>query len=260
MRNFLGTPFRHVVFVFLLPFLLLSGCEGPKVTVVVNRLKPGMLKGKTVGVEGLNITSAYWPGKFIEEPILDKAEKDLQHRLKDAHVCLLNEYGTIQENLERGKDATALAKTLAKEPDYIFRIMLKADSLASRDVIGRDAYSMRGGASARGGGIMPGLRSPGYRSGGSLFGAWGTADFSSYSWRKIAKRTLKADYILSDARTFKLIWRAEAVSTDVHVSVNNSVFGYRSPPYQSSSDLELKLPLNPLWVSMNAAAVRTIKK
>jgi hypothetical protein len=44
------------------------------------------------------------------------------------------------------------------------------------------------------------------------------------------------------------------------VSLSNSVFGYRAPPYQSSSDLELKLPLKPLWVSMNAAAVRTVKE
>ena len=247
----------------LLPPGVLTGCQGTKVTVVVNRLKPGMLKGKTVGIEGMEITASQWPGRDIDGPILCEAEKALRPVLKGARVCLLSEAGVTYESTNTGKaqetTTAASSKIKLNQADYIFRIMLRADSLSSRDEIRRDAYYRRGGASSRGGGIMPGLLSPGYRPGGYFLGEWGAADFSGYSWRKIAKRTLKADYILSDARTCKLIWKAEAVSTDVYVNVGNSVFGYRAPPYQSSSDLESKLPLNPLWISMNAAAVRSIR-
>ncbi len=212
-----------------MPSLLLSGCQSPKVTVVVNRLQPGMLKDKTVGVEGLNITSSYWPGKFLDEPILDKTEKALQHRLKDAHVCLLNEYGNIQEGLEKGKVATAVAKTPVKEPDYVFMILLRADSIdhtvVKQSLVGTGRlYSIRGGG--------------------------GSPMWPIERWRVINKRVLKADYILSDNRTHQLIWRARAESSKLFFDAN----------YRSLSSVEAEVPLNPLWVSMNAAVVSTIKK
>jgi len=230
MRIILGTPIRHVVCVFLLPSLLLTSCQSPKVTVVVNRLQPGMLKDKTVGVEGLNITSAYWPGKFIEEPILDQTEKALQHRLKDAHFCLLNEDGTIHEGLEWENVAPAIAKTPVKEPDYIFRILLRADSIdhsvVKQSLVGTGRlYSTRGGGG-------------------------GSSGWPMERWRVINKRVLTADYILSDSRTHQLIWRARAESSKLFFDAN----------YRSMSEVEAEVPLNPLWVSMNSAVVRTIKK
>ena len=229
MRNILGTHVRHVVFVFLLPSLLLSSCQSPKVTVVVNRLQPGMLKDKTVGVEGLNITSACWPGKFLDEPILDQTEKALQHRLKDVRFCLLNENGTIQEGLEKGN----VERTPVKEPDYVFRILLRADSIdhtvVKQSLVGTGRLYSR-------------------RVGGMGYG--GSSGWPIERWRVINKRVLKADYVLSDNRTHQLIWRAQAESSKLFFDAN----------YRSMSSVEAEVPLNPLWVSMNAAAVNTIKK
>lgn len=175
------------------------------------------------------ITTACWPGKFIEEPILGEAEKSVQHHLKGARVCLLNEKGTIQESPEREKVATAMVKTPVKEPDYIFRILLRADSidhsLVKQSMVGTGRVS-----SVRGGGGGP---------------MWPIE-----RWRVINKRVLKADYSLSDSRTHQLIWRAQAESSKLFFDAD----------YHNFSEVEAEVPLNPLWVSMNAAAVRTIKK
>jgi len=218
----------------LLPCVLTS-CQGPEVTVVVNRLKPGMLKGKTVGVEGMVITAANWPGKDIDTPILYEAEKVLQHRLKNARVCLLSEAGPAKESA-----ATAFAKTSAKEPDYIFRIMLRADSVSH-------APSQQTGVVT---GRLTSYRDPGFHA----YGGWSRPNDFSYPLREVTKRTLTADYILSDAHTYKLIWRAEAVTSGKYVELGSSGTSYRN-----ASVVEAEVPLEPLFVSMNAAAARTIR-
>ena len=212
---------RSAHFVFwvlaLLPLSLLTSCQGPKVTVVVNRLKPGMLKGKTVG---------------LDTPILSKAEKVLQRGLKGARVCLLNEVGSGHE---------IAAKSALKAPDYIFRIMLRADSISHVPSQRTAVVTSR----------LTSFRDPGFYA----FGGWkGPNDFS-FPMREVTKRTLKADYILSDARTYKLIWRAEAVTSAKYVELAGSGTSYRT-----ASVVEAEVPLEPLWVSMNTAAVRTIKK
>ena len=219
----------------LLPFCLLTGCQGPEVTVVVNRLKPEMLTGKTVGVEGMVITAAAWPGQDIETPILYKAEKVLERGLKGARVCLVSEAGHGHEGA-----AKSSSQTPSKEPDYIFRIMLRADFFTH-------LYSQGTGLST---GRLTSFRDPGFRA----FGGWSrsTNDFPP---REVTKRTLMADYILSDARTYKLIWRAEAVASATHVELTGRGTSYRSP-----SEMEAEVLLEPLWVSMNTAAVRTIRK
>jgi len=228
----------HFVF-WVLPFLalsLLSSCQGTKVTVVVNRLQPEMLKGKTVGVEGMVITAANWPGQDIDIPILYKAEKVLERGLKGTRVCLLSEAGSGHESA-----AKSSSKTTSKEPDYIFRIMLRADYISH-------VPSQR---TSVGAGRLRSLRDPGFNA----FGGWkGPNDFS-FPMREVTKRTLKADYILSDARTCKLIWRAEAVSSATYVELAGSGTSYRTV-----SVVEAEVPLEPLWVSMNTAAVRTIRK
>ena len=227
----------HFVF-WVLPFLalsLLSSCQGTKVTVVVNRLQPEMLKGKTVGVEGMVITAANWPGQDIDTPILFKAERVLQRGLKGARVCLLSEAGRSPESA-----AQSSSQTPSKEPDYIFRIMLRADSFSHFSSQGAGAGNRR----------WTSFRDPGFR----VFGGWSRSNYSFPS-REVTKRTLIADYILSDARTYKLIWRAEAVASATHVELAGSGASYRSP-----SEMEAEVPLEPLWVSMNTAAVRTIRK
>ena len=215
----------------LLPLCLFTSCQGPQVTVVVNRLKSEKLKGKTVGVEGMVITAANWPGKDIDTPILYNAEKVLQRGLKGARVCLLSEAGRSPENA-----AQYSSQTLSKEPDYIFRIMLRADSVSHR-------------GSARSGGTA--TRDPGFRA----FGGWSRSSDSSFSRREVTKRTLIADYILSDARTYKLIWRAEAVASGTYVELGGS-----GTTYRTADEVEAEVPLEPLWVSMNTAAVRTLRK
>jgi hypothetical protein len=231
---------RSAHFIFwvlpLLPLSLLTSCQGPKVTVVVNRLKPGMLKGKTVGLEGMVITAANWPGQDIDTPILSKAEKVLQRGLKGARVCLLNEAGSVHESA-----AKSSSKTASKEPDYIFRIMLRADSVSH-------VPSQR---MAVGSGRLTSYRDPGFHA----FGGWSRSNDYSFPLREVTKRTLKADYILSDARTYKLIWRAEAVTSAKYVELAGSGTSYRT-----ASVVEAEVPLEPLWVSMNTAAVRTIRK
>ena len=238
----------HFVFwvLSLLLSCVLTSCQEPEVKVVVNQLKPEMLNGKTVGVEGMVITTAYWPGKFIEEPVLDKTGKVLQHRLKGTHVCLLNEHGSIQECLERarlesvvvgkGRDVAvaALAKHQAKDPDYIFRIMLRADSrdqtFVKQSLVGNGRLS-----TGRRAGWLGSNGSPMWPVNGAM--------------REINKRTLKADYTLSDSRTHQLVWKAAAVAS-------KTVDRY----YPSMAALEAHAPLRPLLDSMNAAAVQAIKK
>jgi hypothetical protein len=254
---------RSAHFAFLLLPLLLNSCQGPKVTVIINELRPGMLKGKTVGIEGMMITPANWPGKGIDAPILCAAEKGLRGGMKGVHIYIMTEEGMVNESAEmkpcegtslgnfRGIAAAGTSKTRANQPDYIFRIMLRSDSNSHSSNMGRDFDYMR---LRNVGGIGGGYNAFGWnglssRGGVSAFGG------GSYSWRELTRRTLKADYILSDSQTHKLIWRAEAVAYKVHVNVNNSVAGYRSP-----ADLASEIKLQPLWIAMNTAAERTIKK
>ena len=145
--------------------------------------------------------------------------------------------------------------------------MLRADSISSSDEIRRDLDYMHVAARSAGN-YSSAYPSPGYQFGGFRFGGFGLGGYNSgysnytlggYLWRKTTKRTLKADYILSDARTCKLIWRAEAVAYDSNVISNNSVGGYLAPTYRSAEELESKVPLKPLWILMNAAAVRRIR-
>ena len=178
------------------------------------------------------ITAANWPGQDIDTPILSKAEKVLQRGLKGARVCLLNEVGSGHE---------IAAKSALKAPDYIFRIMLRADSISHVPSQRTAVVTSR----------LTSFRDPGFYA----FGGWkGPNDFS-FPMREVTKRTLKADYILSDARTYKLIWRAEAVTSAKYVELAGSGTSYRT-----ASVVEAEVPLEPLWVSMNTAAVRTIKK
>ena len=220
----------------LLPLCLFTSCQGPQVTVVVNRLKSEKLKGKTVGVEGMVITAANWPGKDIDTPILYNAEKVLQRGLKGARVCLLSEAGRSHENA-----AQYSSQTLSKEPDYIFRIMLRADSVSH---IPSQRPTILTGR-------LTSFRDPGFRA----FGGWSRSSDSSFSRREVTKRTLIADYILSDARTYKLIWRAEAVASGTYVELGGS-----GTTYRTADEVEAEVPLEPLWVSMNTAAVRTLRK
>lgn len=260
----------HFACLLLLPLLLNSCQNGPQVSVIINELRPGMLKGKTVGMEGMVITSANWPGKGIEAPVLCAAEKALRGGLKGAHVYIMDEEGMVIESAEmqpckgtslgkvRAADATKGAETRPGQPDYIFRIMLRSDSNTQTNRLGRDLdYTRFRNVNVVGGGGI------------SLFGwgnfnsarRWYPPDSASsfynggYVWSRVATRTLKADYILSDSKTCKVIWRAEAVASNVHVNINNSVAGYQSP-----ADLVSEIPLRPLWITMNKAAERTIKK
>lgn len=231
---------RHACFLFSLLSLLLSSCEGPRVTVVVDRLKPGMLQGKTVGIEGMLITASNWPGEDIDAPVLSKAEEALQHRLKGARVCFLSEAGIGPESPPAGKASDAsFSKIRPDQADYIFRIMLRSDS--NKQIINRwygIGYSTR----------IRSWRSSGWN------GFGGSAGFTGANYaRKVTKRTLKADYILSDAHTYKLVWRAEAVSSDIYVSFDTSV------PPDVASDVEAKVPLRPLWISMNSTAMHALK-
>lgn len=262
---------------FLLLVLLLCNCQGPrlpKVKVVINHLQPGMLQGKTVGVEGMEITANQWPGKEIDAPILDEAERALRPVLKGARVCLTPVAARIRESRrdETGGSTPAAAtssKTRPQEPDYIFRIMLRADSISRSDEVRRDFDYMHV-AQRSSGMTSSSYPSPGYQYRGFGFGGFGLGGYNygysgpfsvigGYIWKQTTKRTLKADYILSDARTCKLIWRAEAVAYDSNVITNNSVVGFRPPPYRSAEELESKVPLKPLWILMNAAAVRRIR-
>lgn len=249
--------------------LLLSSCQsGPRVNVIINELKPGMLKGRTVGMEGMMITAANWPGKGIDAPILNAAEKTLRSGLKGAQVYVMNEEGMVIHGADAkpGKGASAgarlgaSAKTPSKQPDYIFRIMLRSDSNSHRSSLGLDLDYMRlRNVNLVGGGTMSLMRNGTgfFSSSNSINPRRGVSPFSSggYSWREITKRTLKADYILSDSQTCKILWRAEAIAVDQRVNVNNSVAGYRSP-----ADLASEVPLRPLWIAMNTAAERAIKK
>ncbi len=232
-------PFVFLVLILLSPSLLTS-CQGPKVTVVVNRLNPGMLKGKTIGVEGMLITASNWPGEDIDAPVLSKAEEALQHSLKGARVCLLSDAGMSHESLPTGKaSATSSPVIRPEQADYIFRIMLRSDSNKQRinhwQPIG---YSSR----------LRSVRDPRWNA----FGGWAGFNEAGFD-RKVTTRTLKADYILSDAHTYKLVWRAEAVTSDKYVSFDTSI------PRDVTSDVETKVPLRPLWISMNATAVHAIK-
>ncbi|WP_395744123.1 hypothetical protein [Prosthecobacter sp.] len=214
--------------------LLLSSCQSPKVTVVVNRLKPEMLKGRTVGVEGMNITTACWPGKFIEEPILNQAGQVLQHQLKGAHVYVLNENGALLESVEKEPPARpqiSLGQTPAKEPDYIFQIMLRANSvshtLVKQSLVGTgrlwDSRTRSGSSST----MYPRI--------GAM--------------RAIDQRVLKAEYLLSDSRTHQLLWKAEAESSKLfHCD------------YRNRAAVEAEAPFKPLWIAMNAAAVKSLRK
>lgn len=251
--------------------LMFSSCQGPKVQVVLDQLKPGMLKGKTVGVEGMMITADSWPGTFIDTPILFEAEKVLKHRLKGVQVCLIDEAGVMhqdeasqQAGRQRHEAAAGGSSAGARQPDYVFKIMLTTDSVTSKS----SSWGSRGVQTGR----MTDRRNPGFNA----FGGWtgfndynqGTASYGgarfysmasrsglAYAVREHTTRVLKADYTLSDYRTCKILWKAEAVASRMYVSLDPYV-----PTYITSAEAESKVPLKPLWISMNTAAVRTIKK
>jgi hypothetical protein len=256
----------------LLVALMFSSCQGPKVQVVLDQLKPGMLKGKTVGVEGMMITADSWPGTFIDTPILFEAEKVLKHRLKGVQVCLIDEAGVMHEDEaqqqaggQRHEMAAGGSSARAKQPDYVFKIMLTTDSVTSKSSswgsggvqTGRMIDRRSPGFNAFGGwaGFNDYNQGAGYYRGGMPYNMVGRSGSFAYAVREHTTRVLKADYTLSDYRTCKILWKAEAVASRLYVSLDAYV-----PSYITWDAAESKVPLKPLWISMNTAAVRTIKK
>ncbi|MBB5033601.1 hypothetical protein [Prosthecobacter vanneervenii] len=216
--------------------LVLSSCQGPKVKIVFNQLKPGQLEGKTVGVEGMVITAACWPGRYLDGPVLFAAEKGLQHRLKGARFCVIDEAGAVMQEAGPSRPGS-------DQLDYVFKIMLREDSVTH-------------GVSRWSGGInskrMTNRRDPGFNA----FGGWRgfTGDYS-FPYREVTKRTLKAEYTLSDHQTCKIIWRAEVESSDTYVELEGS-----GSTYRNARTVEREVPLQPLLVALNTAAVKAIRK
>lgn len=227
---------RSLPLAVVLLSLVLSSCQGPKVKVVFNQLKPGQLEGKTVGVEGMVITAACWPGRYLDAPVLFAAEKGLRSRLKGARFHVINEAGAVMQ--ESGS-----VQPDSKLPDYVFKIMLREDSVTH----GVSQWS--GGVNTK---RMTNRRDPGFNA----FGGWRgfTGDFN-FPFREVTRRTLKAEYTLSDNQTCKIIWRAEVETSDTYVELDGS-----GSTYRKAGTVEREVPLQPLFVAMNSAAVKTLRQ
>jgi len=129
----------------------------------------------------------------------------------------------------------------SSQPDYIFKIMLREDST----IHGLNHW--RGGVITH---RMRNYRAPAFPA----FGGWNgfTGDFS-YPNREVTKRTLRAEYTLSDIKTCQIIWRAEAVSSDTYVEL-----GGTGTTYRNTETVEREVPLYPLFAVMNSAALKAI--
>ncbi|WP_395748704.1 hypothetical protein [Prosthecobacter sp.] len=242
---------RSACFFVLVLSLFLASCQGPRVDVVVNELNPAMLKGKTVGIDGLVITSSNWPGKGIDAPVLSQMEKELQSGLRDSRVSILPEAISEDSGVEEYQAMVAKNAREARpgQPDYIFKILLRANSVADDVRLGRDLdfQRLRNVSGAGGTYDVMGWNNP--RRGASPFSG------GYYTRREVTSRTLKADYVLTDSRTSKILWRAEATASASHVNLNNGATNYQTP-----AELAERIAFQPLWNSMNAAAVQRLKK
>lgn len=235
---------RHATSVFFLLSLLLSSCQGPRVTVLVNDLKPGMLQGRTVGVGGMVATFAAWPGRPIPPEILAQAEQALQRRLKGTRVQALPADalaqatravaydGRMQTSAALDATVARFSKAHADLADYFFMVFLRTDFT---DHIKSDGTEF--GTSY----LMPSGR-PGSR----------------WTWRGITRHTLKADYLLYDSRTSQVVWRAKAVCADEDVSINDSHVGHHKAA--SRPDWVPATPTEQLWSQMNAFTASTLRK
>ncbi|WP_395739138.1 hypothetical protein [Prosthecobacter sp.] len=243
---------RTSLFALLLP-LLLGSCQGPRLKVVINNLQPGMLKGKTVGLDGLVITSSNWPGKGIDAPVLSQAEKVLQSDLKEARVSILPE--AISEESGAAEYQRMVAgkpyEARPRDTDYIFKIMLRANSVSNAVNLGRDLdfLRLRNVSGASGTYNALGWNNPNPRSGVSPFRG------GPFTRRELTTRTVRADYVLTDAHTHKILWRAQGTASAQRVNLNNTATNYQTP-----AELAERIALEPLWISMNTAAARSLKK
>jgi hypothetical protein len=234
---------RHALATLFLLSHLLSSCQGPRVTVLVNELKPGMLRGRTVGIGGMVATFAEWPGKRIEPPILPQAETALQRSLKGSRVYVLpadlttyaSAAAPYDGNMSSSAalDATVMrfAKAHADLADYFFMMFLRTDSVSHIKKGGEGTDYM----------VL------GERTRGSLWG-------SRYAWRGLTEHELKVDYLVYDSRTNRIVWRAKAVFSDEDVSINNS----GTPPKRA--EWMPATPTERLWVPMNQFTARTLRK
>ena len=237
--------------------LLLGSCQGPRVTVLVNELKPGMLRGRTVGIGGMVATFAAWPGKSIDPAILTAAEQALQRSLKSSRVYVMPadwivhssapcKYdGNMTSSAALDATVTRFSKAHAKLADYFFMIFLRTDAIDHINKSGKDTdYN-----------YVVGRASSSYSRGGSYGnGSWGSRD----SWRGHTQHTLKADYLLFDTRTNQIVWRAKTVFCDDDMSINETSIGFRTPTKWAQW-----LPATPtaqLWMPMNAFTARTLRK
>lgn len=245
---------RHGHSALLLLSLLLCGCQGPRVTVRVNELKPGMLKGRTVGVGGMVATFAAWPGKPVEPNVLSQAEQALQRSLKSSRVFALpadamvhaavrsRYYGEVKTGAALDADVARYAKTHAGQADYFFVFMLRKDSVDHIIKSGAETEYNSLSARTNEAGVSPYSRAPLARR---------------YSWRGLTQHTLKADYLLYESRTNRIVWRARTVHADEDMSINETTVGYRTPtkwaPWMPTSTTDR------LWMPMNAATARTLR-
>ncbi len=238
---------RHVHSALCILSLLLSSCQGPKVTVLVNEVKPGMLKGRTVGVGGMVATFAAWPGRPIKPAILTQAEQALQRSLKSSRVYVLPADLTAHASAAAPYDGNMstsaaldaavmrFAKAHAGLADYFFMMFLRTDSVSYvknggwdtgyARVRGKDSFNPR---------------------------------YSLESWRGLTQHELKVDYLLYDTRTNRVVWRAKTDYADEDVSINRVSVGFRNPT--KYAEWMPASPTERLWVPMNAATARTLRK
>jgi len=223
--------------------LLLSSCQGPRVTVLVNEVKPGMLRGRTVGVGGMVATFAAWPGRRIEPTMLMQAERALQRSLKSSRVHVLSADltacasaaapydGNMNRSTALDATVTRFAKVHGDLADYFFMIFLRKDSISHIKKGGEGTDYM----------VL------GERVKGSLWS-------SRYAWRGLTQHELKVDYVMCDSRTNQIVWRARTTFSDEDVSINNT----GTPPKRA--EWIPATPTEQLWAPMNAFTARMLRK
>ena len=211
--------------------------------MLVNELKPGMLRGRTVGVGGMVATFAAWPGRRIEPTMLMQAEQALQRSLKSSRVYVLptdltacaSATAPYDGNMVRSAalDAAVMrfAKAHADRADYLFMMFLRSDSISHIKKGGEGTDYMVLGERVRG-------------------NLWG----SRYAWRGLTQHELKVDYLMYDSRTNQIVWRAKTTFSDEDVSMNNR----GTPPKRA--EWVPATPTEELWAPMNAFTARTLRK
>jgi hypothetical protein len=205
----------------------MSSCTaGPRVSVSVNDLQPGVLKGKRIAVGGMRGVAPKWPEQEVKTRVLCSAQRSLQHCLPGTQVLSMPEAFAQPHKSRRG--ATGSSSSFV-QPDYLFWISLEKDIFEYHDSIGYDRGSW-------------------------LRGARRNYGDNGFSWRENALQQVRTVCSLSDSRSGKIVWQAEVTATKEDLSVNTTSYGYRSPVRLRQH------PVEQFWVPMNDCAARALKK